>query len=196
MAAPVMAAMPSAGNLIASASLAASSNFGALVDASAQFEAQVDISDTTGGTAAATSGVSISAYHVFAQTTTTGTTTNNGTALSAAGTSVTVASATGIHVGQQIAIENEIVTVSAISTNTLTISALKRSHSNGVAVYLITQTPPTTGPTLGQNLTAANTTYSAALFLQTGTWYVSLTNTDATNAVTIEGTSRAITGVA
>lgn len=196
MSAPVMAAMPAAGNLISSQSLAASSNLGALVDASAQFEAQVDVSDTTGGTAASTSGVSVSAYHVYAQTTTTGTTSANGTALSASGTSVTVAIATGIHVGQQIVVENEVVTVSAISTNTLTISALKRSHNNGVPVYLITQTPPVSAPTLGQNLTAANTTYSAAAFLQTATWYLSLSNLDASNAVTVEATSRALSSVA
>lgn len=201
MAAPVMAAMPAAGNLLAAQSLAASANVGVLVDASAQFEAQVDVRETTGATAASTSGVSVAAYHVYAQTTTTGTSSANGTALSIGATTVTVSSAVGIAKGQKIAVGpdgsggGEVVTASAISSNTLTISATLNAHANGAPVYLISQTPPVQGPTLGQNLTAANTSYGSTLFLQTATWFLLLTNTDASNAVTVEATSRAVTGV-
>lgn len=185
MSATVMESLPAEGNLLASQSLAASANIGAYYDASAVIESQVVVIETT-GTAASTSGVSVSAYRVYATgTTTTGTTSANGTGLSASGTSVTVASVSGIHVGQQIVIENEIVTVSAITTLTLTISALKRAHANGVAVYIITQTPPVTYPVLAQNLTASNTTYSEEAVLWTGRWYVSATNLDASNVVTI-----------
>lgn len=87
-----------------------------------------------------------------APTTTTGTSSANGTALSVGGTQVTVASATGLSVGDVITIDTlesataEQVVITAVSTNTLTIRGLGKgvtgsslngfrfAHANGVAV--------------------------------------------------------------
>ncbi len=184
--------MPAAGNLYAAAALAAAANIGIFLDLTAVWEGQIDVVETTGGTAASTSGVSINCYHVYAQTTTATTITGGST------TSITVASATGLRNGQKIAIgaTGEVVTVSSISGTTLTLSAAPlNSYSGTTNVYLISQTAAVVGPTLGQNLTAANTTYGATLFLQCAAWFISLTNLDATNAVNVGITGRNITGV-
>ena len=188
MASPVYAAMPTAGSLLAAFTLAASGSIGAFVDATAVFQSDIAYLDKTGGTAAATSGVACSAYYAYAQTTITA-------ALSAAGTSASVTSATGLYVGQKIAIGTELVTISVISGTTITISALQYAHANGTPIYLVTQTADVTAATLGQNLTAANTTYSTELHLQPGAYFVNLVNLDAANSVIVEMTQRSMTGI-
>ena len=190
MASPVMGALPSPGNLIASASLAASASTGILFDCTSVFEGQLDVSDTTGGTAASTSGLTVGVYHIAASTTLS-------TSYSSGVTSIAVASATGINKGQKIALggtNGEIVTVSAISGTTLTVSTTQYAHSTD-PVYLIDQTASIGPVTLGYNLTAANTTYSQAFFVPTAYWWLSVANTDVTNAITIAVTSRQITSV-
>jgi hypothetical protein len=197
MAAPQMTSLPSPGNLLSATSLAASGSIGAYEDASSLFEFQLTNRMTTGSSASATNGVNVNIYAVYATiVTTTGTTTNNGTALSSGGTSVTLSSVAGLAKGSQIVIANEIVTVSAISGNTLTISALQYAHSNGVSVYLITSTPTITPAPLGQNTATGNETYSGMVPLPTGRWFIYLTNTDATDAVTVEMSFSDINAVA
>jgi len=194
MASPVTASIPVAGNLYTATTLAASANIGIFIDLTAVFEGQIDVRETTGATAASTSGASIAFYHVLSSTTTTTTITGGTT------TSIVVTSATGLAKGQKIAIggttTGEIVTISAISGTTITINAPLNSYSGTINVYLISQTAAVTGPILGQNLTNANTTYGMPFFMQTGAYFVSLTNLDVTNAITVEITGRNITGVA
>lgn len=194
MASPVTQALPTAGNLYAAASLAAGKNVGVFYDTSAWFEAALDVRETTGSSAASTSGVSISCYHVYAGTTTTTTITGTST------TSITVASATGLAAGMKAFICNssgvgELLSITSISGTTLTVTAPNNSYSGTTSIYLISQTALVTGPTLGQNLTAGNTTYGAAVILSTERWMISLVNLDATNAVTVELTACALTGV-
>lgn len=192
-----MSSLPTAGNLLAAASLAASASIGVYQDASALFEFQLTARMTTGGAAASINGVNVFIYAVYAAiVTTTGTTTNNGTTLSSGGTTVTLSSVAGIADGSQIVIADEIVTVSAISGNTLTISAAQYSHVSGVNVYLIASTPTITPAPLGQNTATANATYSEMVPLPTGRWFINLVNTDVSDAVTVEMSFSSITSVA
>lgn len=108
---------------------------------------------------------------LVAATTTTGTTTSNGTALSVGATTVTVASAAGITTGTKIAIgpdatgASEVVTVSAVSTNTLTISATVNGHANGAPITIV---PLDT--TTGSGLTAEASYTGYARVSSAGAW--------------------------
>ena len=201
---PQVQTLPSAGNLLASLSLAASATVAVLFNnltaglsgSNYPFSWDVVVRETTGSTAASTSGVSVSLYNVVASTTI-----NNSGGYSSGVTSIVVASATGIFKGMKIGIDSgatgEVVTVSAISGTTLTVSTTLYAHANGAGVYLIPQTAPVVGATLGQNLTAANTTYSESFLDLSGNkdWYLVCSNTDASNAVTLDVTARATTAV-
>ena len=203
MASPVSGAIPTPGNALTSQSLGAGKSIGFFVDVSAAFALQTIIRLTTGASASSTSGLSASAQYVYGSTTIDGTTTNNGTGVAAAGTAVDLASISGVALGMKIALagsSGELVTVSALgggaSGRSETISATQYAQANGSPVYLVEQTAGVNWPTLGQNLTAGNTTYSKELDLPTGRWWVNLINTDATNAVTVEVSTVAISAVA
>lgn len=190
---PVMQAIQTPGNLVAAVSMAASGNTGFFYDISAYFDANVDVRMTTGAASAATSGVNINYYNVYA-TTTTATTITGGT------TSIVVASATGFAKGQKIAVVNastnvgELVTVATISGTTITISAPVSSYSGTTNVYLISQTP-VLASVIGYNAAATNTTYGLCSKIDCSRYFVSVVNTDATNAVTVEISGCARTGV-
>jgi hypothetical protein len=173
------------GAFIAAQTIAAAASFAALLDASAKIEAQLTARCTTGGTVAATAGLKAEAYYTYGQT-------SLGASAATSATSLAITSSSGFAVGQRIIVENEVVTVSAVSGTTLTISALLRAHASGAAVYLIEQVPTETY-TLGA--TAASTTYSKTLYLSTGKYIVLLTNTDASNAVTAEATTATVDGI-
>ena len=182
MAVPVMT-KAAAGNLSPAAALPAAKNLAVYRDASAIIEDQVAVRVTTGGTVAATAGARIDVFYVYGST-------SLSAAAAAGATSLSVASATGLAVGMKICVANEIRTISAISGTTVTIDALQNAQSSGAAVYLMTQTAR---PTLLLGASAANTTYSDALFLPTGTYVVAVTNTDAANAITAEVSDGQIT---
>jgi hypothetical protein len=188
MSSPIMT-KATAGNLSAAASLAANNkNIAVFRDISAYFEDQVAVRMTTGSAVATTAGGRVDVFYCY------GSTALNGN-VSSGGTSVVVTSATGFAVGQKIMVENEIrtITSSGVSGTTLTIDALQNNHTSGVNIYLITQSAR---PSLTLGAAAANTTYSDTFFLPTGTWVVTVTNTDATNAITVEISAGTITGVA
>ncbi len=173
----------SVGNLLAAQSLAANANVAVLCDFTTKIEGQVTARVTTGGTSTALSYTKNEGYDIY------GSTTLNG-GVSAAGTSIVVTSATGFAKGQKIVIENEVRTVSNVSGTTLTIDALQNNHSNGVAIYLIEQTPTFAGiATMGGT---ASTTYIKTTYMSTGRYAFVLTNTDASNAVTCEITSATV----
>ena len=193
MAIPQYTPAPNPGNLIASATpLGASGTYGALLDATAVFEAQVTGKLQTGATTpSATAGVKMEAYHILGAASLSG-------AVAVGGTSLSVASAAGIQAGQVIAVENETVTVSAVSGTTLTVSAAARAHAAGAPVYLIEQTATASvqpGPASGAY--AANAAYSKTLYLSTSKYFFLMTNLDATSqSVTIEATVDLFSGVA
>lgn len=195
MASPVYVPAASPGNLISSGTaVAKSGGFGAFVDASAVFEAQVTTKFETGSAVSTTAGVVASAYHVYGSTTL-------AAAVSASATSITVASAAGLLPGQQIALPNELVTIASTYTagsTTVPVSALQYSYAVNAAVYLVEQTPSATiqlaSPTGAAY--AASTAYSKTLYLGTSRYFVYLNNLDATNAVSVEATVDLFSGVA
>ncbi len=185
MAAPSMT-LGSPGNLLAQVALGASKNMGVYLDVTTIFEAEPHCKLFTGATApSATAGVKWEAYHVY------GSTTLNG-AIAAGVTSVVVTSATGVQVGQRIAIggaagTGEVVTVSAVAGTTLTVSATQYAHGASDPVYLIEQTATASmqpGPATGSTY-AANTCYSKTLYLQTTRYFLLATNLDATSATSM-----------
>jgi hypothetical protein len=175
----------SVGNLIASITLAPSKTVAAFLDLSTCVEGRVTCELVVGSTAP-TAPTTFGAYPVYAPPTTlTG-------SVSTGATSLAVATAAGIHPGQKICLQQasgsllgEIVSVSAISGTTLTVSATINSYSTSDDVYLITQTPTfavTPGPTQGNF--SATTDYSTTMALGPGQWVVSPSNGDATATVT------------
>lgn len=192
MSAPVMGARPTPGSVIASQALAAgvTKNIAAVIDNTAGFETHLTCVHAPTTAPSATSGVKQELYEVYGLTTLTN-------SPSAGGTSITVASATGLYLGMKIMVGDEIVTISAISGLTITIGALIRAHNSGNYVWIFAQTPTVVGPVLGQNLTTANSCYSGpALYIPTGEFVLVLTQNDASVATTVEATSRSITSVA
>ena len=195
MASPVYVPAASPGNLIPSGTaVAKSGGFGAFLDASAVFEAQVTAKFETGSAVSTTAGVVSSAYHVYGSTTL-------GAAASATATSITVASAAGLLPGQQIALPSEIVTIASTYTagsTTVPVSALQYSYAVGAPVYLVEQTPSSSVQLASPSgaAYAASTAYSKTLYLGTSRYFVYLNNLDATNGVTVEATVDLFSGVA
>lgn len=187
MASPVYSSPASPGNLIASGtSIAAGNSVGAFVDASAWFQAIITPKFLAPATLGTTPLATCSAYDAYAETTLSA-------AASSGATSISVASAAGITVGQQIALPSEIVTVSAVSGTTLTVSALVGTYSSGASVYLIEQTPSASAQV--GSAYAVNTVYSKSIYLDTARYFIALTNGD-TVAWTGELTLNSWTAVA
>jgi hypothetical protein len=161
-------------------SIAAAATWGFLLDLTLVLKGILTGQFDTGSAVAATAGVTFSVYKVLAVTTTSTTLTGTGV------TSISVASANGISKNQLIALPNELVTVSAVSGTTLTISATKYAYSAGTNnVYIVGQTAPY-ATQLGSPTGAAyavTTDYGNTLFPETGYWFPCFTNLDATNAV-------------
>jgi hypothetical protein len=182
------------GNTIASGtSLGASKVLGTLVDLTAAWEGQLHCKMQTGGTVAAVAGVKWEVFHVYGSTTL-----SSGAAAGA--TSLAVASAAGLQVGQVIGLKQaganvgETVTISAISGTTLTVSATTNAYAANDLVYLVEQAATTTvQPGSAAGTYAANTVYSKELYLPQGKYFARATNLDATNAVTIEATLDTLT---
>lgn len=186
------------GNVVASGTSIAAGKLGAVFfDAGAYFEAQVTISFTTGGAIAATLGGKFEFYCVYDA----GTTITNGGGIAAGATSVTVASASGITQGQKIYLDGntagtgEIVTVSNVSSNILTINATVYAHAQNNAVKLIEQSPSHVYTPAGYAGAAYATTtvYSKTQFLGPAQWVIQCTNLDNTNAITFEITQSNVT---
>lgn len=183
------------GNLIAAAtSLAAGKNIGAPMDASALWEAQVSAIMLTGGTVATTAGVVVAAYKTRGSKPGSPNTTLNGTVTAGSTTSIAVVSAAGIQAKQLIAFyspsnkKGELVVVTSISSNTLTIPTTAFSYASGDEVYLINMQPNVQTQLAPTTVTAYSTAtcYGApSLLLPTGVWWIAATNLDATNAVTV-----------
>ena len=183
------------GNFVATGtSLAAAGNFAALLDCSPDFEAQLTAGMETGGTVAATAGVTVSAYHTYgaAPATTLTSSTTAGTA-----TVLPVASASGIKLGQYLGVDTELCLVTAVSGLNITVSKTQYAHASSANVYLIEQSPSATvqlsNPTGAAY--AINSCYSKTLYLPTSKYWIVYVNLDATNAVTIEGTLDLFTAI-
>lgn len=189
------------GNLLSGVSLATTKNAAAFLDLSTCIEGQVtcELITATQPTAATT----FSAFKAYAAGASAPITL---TATAAAGaTSLSVSGATGLYQGQTIALVTtatkvgELVTITSISGTTLTVPAIAAAagtYAIGASVYLMAQTAsfvaspaiPSTG------LWAANSDYSAELFLGPAQWIVSASNT-ATQTVTVNATVDKITAI-
>lgn len=194
MASPVYVPATSPGNLIPSGTaVVKAGGFGAFLDASAVFEAQVTTKFETGASVSTTAGVVSSAYHVYGSTTL-------GAAVSATATSITVASAAGLLPGQQIALPSEIVTIASTYTagsTTVPVSALQYSYAAGAPVYLVEQTPSASVQLASPSgaAYAASTAYSKTIYLGTSRYFIYLNNLDAANGVSVEATVDLFSGV-
>lgn len=171
------------GGLLTAVSLAASKNVAVFLDYSTKIEGQVSARVSTGGASTASTYTKHEGYFSYGATTITG-------SVVATGTSIVVASATGIAIGAKIMVENEVRTISNVVGTTITIDALQNNHSSGVAVYLMEDTPTYAGTNaMGGTI---NKTFARTTFLATGKWVFVLTNTDGANAVTAELTQDTI----
>jgi hypothetical protein len=205
MPAPVYSA-GTPGNVINGASVAKGANVAAFLDLSTVIEGQVNCEVVTG--TAPTAGTVFSAYRAYAAGAAAPIALSS--AVTAGATSLSVASKSGLSVGQNVALwhgtsptNGEIVTVTAIagsSPYTLTITGNGTgngtiySYSSGDGVYLIGQTAAfsvmPSGPT---GTWASNKDYSAPMFLGTGQWVIAANNTDAAQTVTVSATCDRIT---
>lgn len=195
MSSPVMTTS-TVGNALAAVSLGAGKNTGIYLNGSANFDDHLTVR-MSAVTAAATSGLKVDAAYVY------GGTTLNG-AIIATATAMTLTAIAGAARGQKIFIApdgtnpGEVVTTTGVPVgSTVAISATTYAHANNAPVYFIEQAPMTTVTLCDPSTGAAanNTTYGRTLMVGTGTWAIILTNLDATNAVTIECSLGAITGL-
>jgi hypothetical protein len=194
MAAPTYSA-GALGNVINNVPLGAGGqkNAAALVDLSTVLGGALHCQMTTGSTAP-TAATTFRCFRAYASTAAAPSTTLSAGA-SGGATSLSVNSASGINKGQQIAIVTaaglvgEIVTVSSISGQTLTLSAgTINSYSTGDLVFLIEQTA--SGGTVAPGSSwAANTTYSTTIYPPSAwLWIVQALNADTAQAVNVSVT--------
>jgi hypothetical protein len=197
MPAPVYSA-GTPGNVINGVSVAKGANAAAFLDLSAAIEGQLNCEMTTGGTAP-TAGTVFSAYRAYAGGSAAPITLSAAAASGA--TSLSVSSTAGLHVGQNVALQQasgsklgEVVTISAISGTTLTVSATVNSYSVGDGLYYMGQTALfTITPSNSSGSWAASKDYSAPLLLGTGQYIVAANNTDASATVTVSVTADKVT---
>lgn len=167
--------------------LGASKSIGAFAPPAA-VRSQIFASILTGSGVSATAGVSVNAYPTGAGTTI-------AAATSAGATSVTVANASGISTGQMIAILSpvtgvgEIVTVSAIASDVLTISATQYAYAANASVYQIAQVAAASttiaAPVATTATSAAYSSYTNILNLTNVDYWINFTNLDATYPVNL-----------
>ena len=185
------------GNTIAAVSVAHSTVTAAFLPLSSSIEGQVSCQIVT-GSSPPTAATIFSAYKVVAAAP------NTMVSSFGSSTSITVASAANFNVGEKILLQQasgsklgETATISAISTNTLTVSTLVNTYSSGDNVYKIDQTATfSAAPSSTTGTWVASKTYSAALFLGAGQWAIEASNTDASYAVTVTVSTDQITGFA
>lgn len=184
MAAPTFSAA-TYGNVMASVSLPAAKTAAAFLDLSTVIEGRITCETATGGSAP-TALTSFGAYEVNFTTTLA-----SGASIGA--TSLSVTSATGLHVGQKIALQQvggsqlgETITISAISGTTLTVGAITNSYSTSDNVYLITETASfIASPANSSGAYGTNGHYSATIFLGPAQWMIVASNGDGTVTVTV-----------
>ena len=189
------------GNVISGVTAAAGKTIAAFLDLSSAIEGQVTCEVVTGATAP-TAGTAFAAYRAYAAGGSPPITLS--AAASAGATSITVSSATGLHVGQNIALQQaagsklgEVVAISAISGTTVTISATINSYSVGDGVYLMSQIAVNgVMPASPTGTWAANKDYSAPMYLGTGQYIIAAANTDSTQSVTVSTTVDKVTSYA
>lgn len=189
------------GNLINGVSVAKGATIAAFLDLSSAIQGQVNCEVVTGASAP-TVGTTFSAYRAYAAGSNPPITLS--ASVAAAGTSLSVSSATGLHLGQAIALQQaggsklgEVVTISAISGTTVTVSATINAYGSGDGVYLIGQTPVTSvEPASPTSTWAANEDYSAPLYLTTGQYVIAANNGDAAQTVTVAATVDKVTSYA
>jgi len=194
MAAPTYSA-GTVGNVLNGVTLAAggTKNAAALVDLSTVLGGALHCQMATGSTPP-TAATTFRCLRVYAATVTAPNATLS-SAVVAGATSITVSSAAGITRGQVIAIVTaaglvgEIVTVTSIAGNTLTLAAgTINAYSSGDLVFLIEQAA--SGGTVAPGSSwAANTTYSTSIYPPSAwLWIVQATNNDTAQAVTVSVT--------
>lgn len=178
----------STGSAVLSAvSLAAGKNAAVLIDLSTVIQGMVWCQSETGATAP-TVGTTFALRRAIGATAAGNTTLS--AAPSAGATSISVNSATGITKGRTIAVISastklgEILTVSAITGTTLTVSALENAYSTNDLVFLV-EDIPSGGTVVPGSSWAANTSYGTTMYPPIGVWILHATNGDATNAVIV-----------
>lgn len=183
MAAPTFSAA-TYGNVMASVALAATKTAAAFLDLSTAVEGRVTC-ETTTTTGPPTGLTTFGAYEVNGATTLA-----SGASIGA--TSLSVASATGLHVGQTIALQvagggvGELATISAITGTTLTVGAITNAYSTSDNVYIITETATVTAqPSNAAGAYATNKHYSQTLFLGPSQWVIAALNNDGSVTVTV-----------
>jgi hypothetical protein len=197
MPAPVYSA-GTVGNVINGVSVAHGDTVSAFLDLSTAIEGQVNCEIATGATAP-TAGTTFSAYRAYAAGGSPPITLSAN--VSAGAASITVSGTTGLHQGQNIALQQvggsklgEVVNITAISGNTLTVSATVNSYSTNDAVYLMGQSPVySLTPSSPAGTWAANKDYSAPMYLGTGQYIIAASNADAVQSVTVSATVDKVT---
>ena len=205
MPAPVYSA-GTPGNVISGVSVAKGANVAAFLDLSTVIEGQVNCEVVTG--TAPTAGTVFSAYRAYAAGAAAPVTLSS--AVTAGATSLSVATRSGVNVGQNVALwhgtsptNGEIVNVTAINGSgpyTLTVtgngtgSGTIYSYASGDGVYLMGQTAAfTIMPSSPSGAWASNKDYSAPMFLGTSQWIIAANNIDGTQTVTVNVTADKVT---
>ncbi len=201
MPAPVYAA-GTVGNVINGASVAKQTTIAAFLDLSTAIEGQVNCEVTT-GTGAPTAGTTFSAYRAYAAGASAPITLTAGAAAGA--TSITVGSASGLHQGQNIALQQatglklgEVASITGAITGTgpyvVPVSPTINSYSIGDGVYLMSQTAIVSiTPSSPTGAFAASKDYSAPMYLGTGQYILAANNADTTQTVTVTATCDKVT---
>lgn len=191
MSSPVLS-FGSIGNVMGGApgqSVAASGNYGVLLNASSAFQTSFITKETS--SSAPTSTTTPDNFLFYSYDVATSIT----AAVSAGALSIAVLSASGISIGDYIGLENERVKVTAVSGNTLTITATQFAHANGAGVYLLKPTPLT----LNLQMTAANTPVDDGLGIPVsigpGYYFIVFVNNDTANSRTVWATSMQVTAI-
>lgn len=209
MPAPVYSA-GTVGNVINSVSTANGVTRAAYLDLSTAIEGQVNCEIVTGASAP-TAGTAFSAYRAYAAGGSPPITLTGAVTAGQASTTLAVSSTAGLHQGQKIALVQvggsklgEIVTISgAVSGSPVSItgaganSGTVNSYSSSDAVYLMGQTPVTgVTPSSVTGTWAANSDYSAPMYLGTGQYILAANNADSTQSVTVTATVDKVTSYA
>ena len=176
----------SAGGLIGGVSVAHGATIAAYLDLSGVWEGQVTCEVATGATPP-TAGTTFSAYKVYGNSSAITVSTNPNS------TTLNVSSASGMRVGQKVAVQQaggsqsgELATITGISGTTLTVATLANTYFSGDHVYLINQsTTNVVTPSGSASTWAASTDYSAPMVLGTGQYVVAANNADTAQAVTV-----------
>jgi hypothetical protein len=178
-------------NLLNGVSLAAGKNAAALIDLSTVIQGLVWVLMETGATAP-TVGTTFSLRRVVGAKATGNTTITNSGGIASGATSITIGSATNIVKNRLIALISastgvgEIVTATAVSGTTITISATENAYNLNDLVFLVEDIA--SGGTIvpsSSGTWAANTPYDTTLYPPIGVWILHAANGDGTQAVTV-----------